>query len=99
MMNTLEKQLEEKKRQQKMDRIFNHAVNGEAYFHSPSYKWKSIVLQHFNKIQRKEMSIEQLVSLLEKEGIQFAQSKSLIRYPVIDCLKHIAKISGSNLDL
>ncbi|KMQ13410.1 hypothetical protein BTJ48_04468 [Bacillus mycoides] len=72
---------------------------GEAYFHSPSYKWKSIVLQHFNKIQSKEMSIEQLVSLLEKEGIQFAQSKSLIRYPVIDCLKYIAKISGANLEL
>lgn len=38
MMNTLEKQLEEKKRKQKMDRVFNRAVNGEAYFHSPSYK-------------------------------------------------------------
>ncbi|WP_179863959.1 hypothetical protein [Bacillus pseudomycoides] len=98
-MSQMEKHLQKKKRQEKLDMIYNHTVQGEGYFQSPSYNWKSIVIQYFNKIQRKEMTVEQLVNLLEKEGVKFSQPKALIHYPVIDCLKYIAKVSKENLEL
>ncbi|MBE7122942.1 hypothetical protein CN931_14485 [Bacillus sp. AFS054943] len=96
-MNQVEKALKEKKRQQKFDMVFNHSVQGEGYILSPSHKWKTIVLQNFNKIQRNEMTVEQLVDLLEKEGVEFTQHKSLINFPVLECLNYIAKISGTKI--
>lgn len=98
-MSQMERHLQKKRKQEKLDMIYNHAVQGEGYFQSPSSYWKNIVVQHFNRIQRKEMTVEQLVNFLEKEEIKFSQPKSLIQYPVVECLKYIAKVSGENLEL
>ncbi|MFF1994377.1 hypothetical protein ACFVWC_24575 [Bacillus mycoides] len=57
-MSQMERDLQKKRKQEKLDMIYNHAVQGEGYFQSPSYYWKGIVVQHFNRIQRKEMTVE-----------------------------------------
>ena len=62
---------EEKYRREKLEQIFNRTTKGESYFQCDSFRWKNIVFKHYNKIKRKEMSIEQLVSIIQKEGIAF----------------------------
>lgn len=45
------------------------------------------------------MSIEQLVSIIQKEGIQFTQHPSLIKYPIIDFLHYIAKTCKEYIEI
>lgn len=47
--------------------IFNRPIKGEGYIHGSSYKWKQIVFQHYNKIKRKEITIEELIKILQKK--------------------------------
>jgi hypothetical protein len=98
-MDTYERQLEIKKRHAKVQAIINHTVEGEGYINATSKEWKNIVLKKFNHIQRKEWTIENLVDHLESEGITFNQSKSLIVYPVRECLLYISKVAKKPLEL
>ena len=92
--------LDKDKKQKLINRIINHQVQGEAYIITTGHIWKSMVLKQFNKVQRGEMSVLDLVNWLEiKGGVKFAQKHQLVRYPVEECLKYIAKISKKNLNL
>ncbi|PMC36415.1 hypothetical protein CJ195_15925 [Bacillus sp. UMB0899] len=57
---------EAKKKAEKRELILNHQVDGEAYILSSSYKWKNIVLINFNKIKRKEMTLEECLKFIAK---------------------------------
>jgi len=98
-MQSTEAHLKEKQRREKIEIIFSHMVKGESYFHGSSYKWKNIVYQNYNRIQQKELEIEQIISEMEKEGVRFAQHRSLIHYPIIDFVKYIAKIYKEPLEI
>ncbi|MEC5240683.1 hypothetical protein [Bacillus mycoides] len=91
--------MKEKQRREKIEIIFSHTVKGESYFHGSSYKWKNIVYQNYNRIQQKELEIEQIISEIEKEGIRFAQHRSLIHYPVIDFVNYIAKVYKETIEI
>lgn len=95
----MENYLIEKHRRETLEQIFNRTINGESYFQCDSFKWKNLVFKHYNKIKRKEMSIEQLILLMQKEGIQFTQHPSLITYPIIGFIKHIAKICKETIEI
>ncbi|KAA0806748.1 hypothetical protein [Bacillus sp. AY2-1] len=81
----------ETKRREKLEMIFNYPVKGETYFHGPSYKWKQVVFQHYSKIIQKEMTVEELIIILQRENVHFTQSSSLVTYPIIEFIKLIAK--------
>ncbi|MED1384188.1 hypothetical protein [Bacillus mycoides] len=98
-MQSTEAHMKEKQRREKIEIIFSHRVKGESYFHGSSYQWKNIVYQNFNKIQQKELKMEQLIFEMEKEGIIFAQHRSLIHYPVIDFIKYIAKVYKKTIEI
>lgn len=98
-MTNFEKELEIKRRKEKIEQILNHKVEGEGFINAAPSIWKKIILLHFNKVSRGEMTVEQLISLLESKGVTFNQSKQLIRFPVIHCLEYIAKISKTKLEL
>ncbi|EJR30472.1 MULTISPECIES: hypothetical protein [Bacillus] len=98
-MQSTEAHMKEKQRREKIEIIFSHTVKGESYFHGSSYKWKNIVYQNYNRIQQKELEIEQIISEIEKEGIRFAQHRSLIHYPVIDFVKYIAKVYKETIEI
>ncbi|MEE6146105.1 hypothetical protein V2151_25585 [Bacillus cereus] len=98
-MQSTEAHMKEKQRREKIEIIFSHRVKGESYFHGSSYQWKNIVYQNYDRIQQKEMEVEQLISEIEKSGIHFTQHRSLIHYPVIDFVKYIAKIYKEPLEI
>ncbi|MDA2385383.1 hypothetical protein PDN41_27425 [Bacillus cereus] len=81
----------ETKRREKLEMIFNYPVKGETYFHGPSYKWKQVVFQHYSKIIQKEMTVEELIIILQREDVHFTQSSSLVTYPIIEFIKLISK--------
>ncbi|MDO6632381.1 hypothetical protein [Bacillus thuringiensis] len=58
--------IEEKQKRELLEIIFNRPIKGEGYIHGSSYKWKQIVFQHYNKIKRKEITIEELIKILQK---------------------------------
>lgn len=91
--------IREKHRKEKLAKIFNHFIQGESYFCCSPNDWKNIVFKNYNKIKRKEMSIEKLITLIQKEGIQFTQNPSLIKYPIINFLNHIAKICKETIEI
>ncbi|PGT62697.1 hypothetical protein COD86_02435 [Bacillus cereus] len=95
----MENYLKEKHRREKLEQIFNRTINGEGYFQCDSFKWKNIAFRHYNKIKRKEMSVEQLVLAIQKEGIHFTQHPSLMKYPLIDFLIHIAKTCKETIEI
>lgn len=95
----MENYLKEKHRREKLEHIFNRTIKGQSYFQCSSFQWKSIVFKHYNRIKRKKMSIEQLILLMQKEGIQFTQHPSLITYPIIEFIKHIAKICKETIEI
>ncbi|MGO4220217.1 hypothetical protein AB4Z03_30770 [Bacillus sp. YAF12_1] len=70
-MQSTEAHMKEKQRREKIEIIFSHRVKGESYFHGSSYQWKNIVYQNYDRIQQKEMEVEQLISEIEKSGIHF----------------------------
>ncbi|UAL49826.1 hypothetical protein K7887_22160 (plasmid) [Sutcliffiella horikoshii] len=98
-MITLEKRMENDKKNEKIERIINHTYVGEGYINGSQKVWKKVVLYHFNQVARKQISITALIERLKEVGITFNQDEKLVRYPVIDCLEYIAKISKINLDL
>jgi hypothetical protein len=91
--------LKEKHRREKLEQIFNHTIKGQSYFQCDSFKWKNIVFKHYNKIKRKEMSIEQLVLIIQQEEIHFTQHPSLMQYPIIDFLHHIPKTCKETIEI
>lgn len=90
---------EKKKRQELLRRILNHQVVGELYISTSPSVWKSITLKYFNKIHRKEMDIEKLMDVLEKQGIVFNQKRELVFYPIREYLLYIAKITKKDIDV
>ncbi|MES5955790.1 hypothetical protein QCI42_20755 [Bacillus fungorum] len=98
-MQSTEAHMKEKQRREKIEIIFSHMVKGESYFQGSSYQWKNIVYQNYNRIQQKELEVEQLISIMEKAGVRFTQHRSLIHYPVIDFVKYIAKIYKDSLEI
>ncbi|PGC23564.1 hypothetical protein COM11_25135 [Bacillus pseudomycoides] len=98
-MRSFEKHHKEKKRREKVEKIFNHHINGDSFFQCSSYVWKTVVFKNYNKIKRKEMKIEQLILLMQAEGIQFTQHPSLVSYPVIEFIKYIAKICNDTIEI
>ncbi|MED4653507.1 hypothetical protein [Bacillus pseudomycoides] len=91
--------MKEKHRKEKLAKIFNRSINGECYFQCPPSYWKNIVFKHYNKIKRKEMNIEQLILLIQKEGIRFTQHPSLMTYPLTDFVKYIAKVCNETIEI
>lgn len=45
------------------------------------------------------MNIEQLITLMQREGIQFTQHPSLVAYPIIEFIKYIAKICNETIEI
>lgn len=98
-MQSFEKHIKEKRRKEKIEKIFNHCINGDSYFQCSSYAWRHIAFKNYNKIKRKEINIEHLIILMKKEGICFTQHHSLVKYPIIDFLKYIAKICKETIEI
>lgn len=98
-MQSTEAHMKEKQRREKIEIIFSYRVKGESYFYGSSYQWKNIVYQNYNRIQQKELEVEQLISKMEKAGVRFTQNRSLIQYPIIDFVKYIAKIYKDPLEI
>lgn len=95
----LDKESQKEKRKKLINQVLNHNVPGEVFILTKAYIWKPIVLNHFNKIQRGEMTITQLMEVLEKKyGVKYGQKHSLVRYPIEEYLKYIAKIAKTSLD-
>ncbi|MEG6533258.1 MULTISPECIES: hypothetical protein [Bacillati] len=89
-----ENERKQMKRRKLLKQILNHQVQGEAFIITEGMTWKSIVLNHFNKVQRGELTIEQLVVLLEKRyNVKYAQKHSLVRYPIQEMIDYIAKVT------
>jgi hypothetical protein len=57
-----------------------------------------IVLRNFNRYRKKELNMDQLLKLLQDEGVVFYQKPSLVKYPVLECLHYIALVSGKPID-
>ncbi|MCM3443991.1 MULTISPECIES: hypothetical protein [Metabacillus] len=98
-MNNIEKEVLLKKRKEKIDKVINHRVEGEGFINEPSSMWKEIILYNYNKVCRDEISIDQLINMMENKGVTFNQDKSLIRYPVIQCIEYISKLSNTKFTL
>jgi hypothetical protein len=96
---SIESNIEKKKQQGKVDSILNHYVMGEAYILTPPSEWKKIVLRYFNYIQQEKITLMELVDRLEKEGVQYNQSKNLVKYPIKECLLHIAKVANKTIEI
>jgi hypothetical protein len=92
------KVLGQEKKREKIEKILNHTVQGEVYIRTQGRTWKMIVLNHFNKIQKGEITIMDLVHILEtKYAVIYTQKHSLVRYPIEECLNYIAKVSNKTL--
>lgn len=88
------------KKQELINSILNHPVQGEVYILTPGRIWKALVLKYFNKVKRGEVSINELITILEeKGGVKYGQKHSLVRYPIEECLKYISKLSKQDLDI
>ncbi|WP_235713342.1 hypothetical protein [Bacillus mycoides] len=81
------------------DKTTKSIKNGECYFQCSPSHWKNIVFKHYNKIKRKEMNIEQLILIIQKEGIRFTQHPSLMTYPIVDFVKYIAKVCNETIEI
>lgn len=90
--------LNDKRKREKIEKILNHSVTGEGYILTAPRIWKEIVLRNFNRVQRNELSIGEVIDLLESEGVRFNQSKALIFYPVNECLQYIATVANISLE-
>lgn len=88
-----------KERNKKTELILSYQVTGEAYISTDSREWKRIVLNHFNRIQRCDITLNQLLNIMKNKGVVFSQHDSLVKYPVKECLEFIAKVSDSTLDI
>lgn len=99
MSITSSESIEKRKRQQLLQKILNRQVTGEAYITTSATVWKSITLKHFNKIMRKEMTVPQLLDLLERKGVVFNQKREIIVYPIREFLMYIAKETKQNFDI
>jgi hypothetical protein len=95
-----DKVIDKEKKREKIEKIMNHTVQGEVYILTQGRTWKMIVLNHFNRIQKGEMTLMELVQILEsKYSVKYTQRHSLVRYPIEECLQYIAKISNKTLEL
>lgn len=84
----------QKKRKEMLVTILNHQVQGEAFILTEGIIWKSIVLNHFNKVKRGEITVEQLVVILEqKYNVKYTQKHSLVKYPIQEMINYIAKVT------
>lgn len=88
-----------KKRNEKIELILNHQVMGEVYIAPPARQWKRLVLKQYNKVEAGEMTLKELCLYLQKNGVVFLQSLSLVQYPVTELLYFIAKVSKRDLTL
>lgn len=92
--------IREKRRKEKVNCILNHRVDGESFIATSGRIWKAIVLRHFNQVYRGELTVDELVDILEKRyGVKYVQKRSLVKYPIQETLKYIAKISKIELKL
>ncbi|MDC3424233.1 hypothetical protein NC797_06890 [Aquibacillus sp. 3ASR75-11] len=98
-MNRTSQQLEARKKNEKIEMVLNHSVEGEAFILSPGWEWKKIVLNYFNRVQQKDLTVEKLLQILKSKGVVFGQKDTLVQYPVIKCLEYIAKISNQEIEL
>lgn len=86
------------RRKKLLNQILNHQVQGEAFILTDAITWKGIVLKHFKKIQSGQMTVEELVVQLEtKYGVKYTQKHSLVKYPIEEFLKYIAKVTKQPL--
>lgn len=99
MTTSYEEQIAADKKAEKMERILNHSYPGEGYINGPPIVWKKLVLYHFNKVKRDEITLSELLQKLQQSGVTFNQSDSLVKYPVIKCLEYIAKTSKVESDI
>ncbi|MCU1808265.1 hypothetical protein NVV31_23115 [Cytobacillus firmus] len=93
-MLTFEKKRDEDQRKKLVDKVLSHQYQGEVYILTPGRIWKSLVLKYYQKVDKGEISIEQLVLLLEeKGGVKYGQSYKLVRYPIEECWNYIDKLA------
>lgn len=91
--------MEQEKKKKKIERILNRQYTGEGYINGSPIVWKKVVLHHFNQILRNQMTVDELIMKMKNVGITFNQTEKLIRYPVIDCLEYISKLSRVEIEL
>lgn len=93
-MLAFEKKREEEQRKKLVEKVLSHQYQGEVYILTPGRIWKSLLLKYYKKVDKREISIEQLVLLLEeKGGVKYGQSYKLVRYPIEECLNYIDKLA------
>lgn len=93
-MLTFEKKRDEDQRKKLVEKVLSHQYQGEVYMLTLGRIWKSLVLKYYKKVDKGEISIEQLVLLLEKKGgVKYGQSYKLVRYPIEECLNYIDKLA------
>jgi hypothetical protein len=78
---------------------FLSSSSGRSIYPYTKSNWNALVLRYFNKVKRGELSIVELVTLLEtKGGVKYQQKHSLVRYPIEELIHYIAKLSNQNLN-
>lgn len=87
-------------RREMIEKIINHSVSGEVYILTPGRVWKSLVLKHFNKIKRGELSVDELLVFLESKcGVKYGQKHHLVKYPISEFLLYISKTTKQTIEL
>lgn len=80
-------------RNTKIHQVLTHKTSHDDMFDDPN-SWKKVVLLHFNQIYRKEIGMQELVQILQENGVSSTTfSDTLWKYPIRELLEFIAIIS------
>ncbi|MBP1931841.1 hypothetical protein [Ammoniphilus resinae] len=90
---------EEKTKKEMREEVMKKRINGESFFISSREEWRNAVIRHYNKVHKKEITVDQLCDLMLSEGIEINQNKKLMSYPVTELLQVIAKMLKHELVL
>lgn len=91
----------DKKRKEKLKKIFLTKIVGEAYLSSPLVEWgglqvplwRTVVLKYYKKYASGQITIAGILEQLQMSGIVFKQDSSLIYYPVQELLNIVEQMS------
>lgn len=91
----------DKKRKEKLKKMFQAKITGDSYLSSPLIEWEGlqvslwrmIVFKSFEKYTLGQMNISGILKDLQANGVVFTQQHSLIQHPVQQLLDRIKKIT------
>lgn len=91
----------EKMRKEKLMKVFKAKIVGDSYLSSPTDEWEGIqvplwrmiVLKNYKKFAAGQITIAEILEMLQANGVVFTQSTTLIQHPVQQLIDAIEKVS------